>query len=255
MVYGLFPDDCQGRENGFILTLTDLDAGQVSAGRSIRNISAKKHTYNPNTKKPMNRKLLRLIVLLLAAFTLGPSHAFSMDEPKALSTLRQKAEAGDAWGQDLLGTIYYYGALGVRQDYAKAAKWFRLSAQQGDAEAQYYLGREYYGGQTGEQNFNEAARWFQLAAQQGHAEAQFNLGVMYSNGQGVKQDSFEAVKWYRLAAEKGNAEAQFNMGVAYNNGNGVEKSYRIAKEWFQKSCNSGLERGCTQYQALDRKGY
>jgi TPR repeat protein len=214
-----------------------------------------KRPHNPNTEKPMNRKLFRLIVLLLAAFTFTPSHAFSMDETKALSTLRQKAEQGDAWGQDLLVTLYYFGGAGVKQDYAEAAKWFRLAAMQGFAEAQYFLGREYYGGQAVEQNHAEAAKWFQLAAQQGHADAQFNIGVMYSSGQGVKQDYFEAVKWYRQAAAQGHADAQFNLGIACTNGNGVEKSYALAKDWFRAACNNGNQRGCSQVRILEQKGY
>ena len=40
-------------------------------------------------------------------------------------------------------------------------------------------------------------------AQDGDAEAQFYLGVAYSNGEGVEQDYAVAVKWLRLAAEQG----------------------------------------------------
>ena len=167
----------------------------------------------------MNRKLFRSLMLLLAAFTLSPSRAFCLDETRAMSTLRQKAEQGDAWGQDLLGIFYYYGSQGVKPDYAEAAKWFHL------------------------------------AAQQGHADAQFNIGVMYSNGQGVKQDYFEAVKWYRKAAAQGHADAQFNLGVAYTNGNGVEKSYALAKDWFRTACNNGNQRGCSQARILEQKGH
>jgi uncharacterized protein len=55
------------------------------------------------------------------------------------------------------------------------------------------------------QDYAEAVKWYRLAAEQGNANAQYNLGVMYDNGDGVVQDYAEAVKWYRLAAEQGNA--------------------------------------------------
>ena len=46
----------------------------------------------------------------------------------------------------------------------------------------------------------EAVKWYRLSAEQGNAYAQYNLGVMYSNGKGVLQDYAEAVKWYRLVS-------------------------------------------------------
>ena len=53
----------------------------------------------------------------------------------------------------------------------------------------------------------EAVRWFRLAAEQGDAYAQYNLGRMYANGEGVPEDFVEAVAWYRKAAEQGHVEA------------------------------------------------
>ena len=48
-------------------------------------------------------------------------------------------------------------------------------------------------------------KWYRLAAEQGDAQAQNNLGLMYDAGQGVPQVNAEALKWYRLAAEQGDA--------------------------------------------------
>ena len=43
--------------------------------------------------------------------------------------------------------------------------------------------------------------WCLEAAEQGNAQAQFLLGRMYATGEGWPQDNQEAVKWWRLAAE------------------------------------------------------
>ena len=48
------------------------------------------------------------------------------------------AEAGDAVAQYNLGIMYYNGK-GVPQDYAEAVKWYRLTADQGDADAHTIL--------------------------------------------------------------------------------------------------------------------
>ena len=44
-------------------------------------------------------------------------------------------------------------------------------------------------------DYAEAAKWYRLAADQGDASAQLNLGVSYDNGQGVPQDYSEAINW------------------------------------------------------------
>ena len=52
-------------------------------------------------------------------------------------------------------------------------------------------------------DYASALRWYRLAADQGQAEAQFSLGRMYELGRGVPQEDAEAVQWYRLAADQG----------------------------------------------------
>src|SRR5262249_35051245 len=64
---------------------------------------------------------------------------------------------------------------GVPQDYAEAAHWFSLAAAQGNAEAEYELGRFYYIGQGVAQDFDEAHRLYQAAADQGHADGLYEV--------------------------------------------------------------------------------
>ncbi len=89
------------------------------------------------------------------------------------------------------------------------------AAEQGNAEAQFSLGKMYYEGQGVRQDYAEAARWYLKAAEQGDPVAQNNLGVAYTKGQGVRQDPVQAEQWYRKAAEQGYAQAQYNLGNMY----------------------------------------
>ncbi len=91
-------------------------------------------------------------------------------------------------------------AAAKRGDYATALREFRPLAEQGNAQAQYYIGFMYRKGRGVPQDDAEAAKWYRKAAAQGNAEAQNNLGGMYRKGRGVPQDYAEAVKWYRKAA-------------------------------------------------------
>ena len=47
-------------------------------------------------------------------------------------------------------------------------------------------------------------KWYRLAAEQGDADAQYNLGVMYGKGQGVIRDYVYAHMWGNIAASNGN---------------------------------------------------
>ena len=101
------------------------------------------------------------------------------------------------------------------KEVANIIQSFIKHAEQGNAEVQNLLGEMYFLGKGVKQDYQKAAEWYRKAAEQGRANSQYNLGFMYENGQGVKQDFQEAAKWYRLAAkwyrkaaEQGRANSQ-----------------------------------------------
>ena len=124
-------------------------------------------------------------------------------------------------------------------DYATALREFRSLADQGNAVAQYNLGRMYYDGQGVPQNFAETLRWFRLAAGQGHAGAENSLGALYLAGQGVEQSTAEALRWYRLAAEQGYAIAQHNLGSIYITGRYMPPNFAEGANWFRRAADQG----------------
>ena len=95
-------------------------------------------------------------------------------------------------------------------------EWFRLAAEQGDADAQYNLGWMYSEGEGVAQDYKEAVKWYRLAAEQGFGLAQFNLGLLYYEGKGVPQDNKEAVKWWRLSAGQRVEQAQYNLALMHD---------------------------------------
>ena len=76
-------------------------------------------------------------------------------------------------------------------------------------------------------DYGTASTYFRKAAEQGDADAQYFLGWMYDNGEGVTQNDKEAVKWYLKAAEQGDAKAQNSLGMMYRNGTGVTQFWRV----------------------------
>ncbi len=117
--------------------------------------------------------------------------------------LEQMSSSGRAEVQLLVGLCFHYGLV-----YEQAVKWYRLSANQNHAHAQFSLGICYSFGQGVEKSYEEALKWFRLSAQQGNTNAQYHLGVFYYYGKGIERSDEEAVRWFRLSSEQGNAEAQ-----------------------------------------------
>lgn len=102
----------------------------------------------------------------------------------------------------------------------------KKAAEQGDATAQFSIGRAYYSGRGVPQNYKEAMKWYQKAAEQGNTNAQSSIGLAYCKGNGVPQDYEEAVRWFRKAAEQGNTIAQRGLGVSYYYGKGGSSELR-----------------------------
>ena len=118
-----------------------------------------------------------------------------------------------------------------RGDYTTALRILRPLADQGNAEAQFWLGAMYEHGQGVAHDYREARHWVRLAAEQGNALAQTFLGIAYGEGRGVIQDFQEALKWTRLAAEQGQAAAQLYLGFMYEEGIGVAQNNQRAYMW------------------------
>ena len=99
-------------------------------------------------------------------------------------------------------------------DYVMAHLGFLSFAEQGDARAQFYLGRMFMDGEGVPQDYAEAAKWYWRAANQEDAAAQNNLGVMYENGEGVSRDLEQAYMWFNLSASRLPASDK-KMGKTY----------------------------------------
>jgi TPR repeat protein len=146
---------------------------------------------------------------------------------KALPALRRCAEHGDEDAMGLLGMYY------LDRDDVEAMKWFRRSADGGNASALCTLAISGYGkGKGVPKNSKEEMRLTAEAAVRGDSRCQYNVGMAYMLGEGLREDHPEAVKWWRKAAEQGLPIAQKNLGLAYEKGDGIAKDWNEARRWY-----------------------
>jgi TPR repeat protein len=230
----------------------------------------------------------RVVALATTALLLGGPLVHADDAlPTGTNELRSVAEKGDPVAQLCLGIRYYAGWHKDPTRIAEAEKWFRLSAAQGNAQAEERLGQLYYLGRDQSPDYPEAVAWFRKAAEHGNREAQLRLAQMYREGKGVAVDRDEAKKWSDLAAqsppstpcyprtemvespagaataaslpdfpdlrreaEKGNADAQFRLGERYYDERVRDAAKDAeAQKWLRMAAAQG------NGQAEDRLGW
>ena len=120
--------------------------------------------------------------------------------------------------------------------YAQARRDLRELARQGDAEAQYQLGRYYLKDEGAAAGF-----WLCQAAHRGHPLAQSTLGYLHREDRshdldaklGFQRDNVTAFLWYSLASENGFGPAagyREEVAEAMPPG-GVDRAEDLAASW------------------------
>lgn len=127
-----------------------------------------------------------------------------------------------------------------RADYRSALKVWLPQAEQGDAEAQNYVGEIFEKGLGQEPDYLSAVSWYTKAADQGYSRAQINLGYMYEKGLGVDKNVTTALNWYRKASGIGDDElmlssdAQKELAATREKLNAQLASAKVQTDFLQK---------------------
>jgi TPR repeat protein len=172
--------------------------------------------------------------LSAAADLTSAKHAYEQKNfATAFKELTPLAEQGNADAQFLLGKMYWMGQ-GVLKDDAQAMKWLKASATQGNADAQFFVGSYYL---LPHRDIAEGLRWLRLSAEQGNQDAQLLLGKTYMGGaRELPRDPVQGEMWLRLAA-KGNLpfyEAQLATAESEMSPDQIAKGKALADAWKPK---------------------
>jgi TPR repeat protein len=172
---------------------------------------------------------MKLLLFLLSLFLVSPVMA---KDPQCsmIDECMDRAQQGDSDAQYYLGSEFFKS-----ENYKEALVWFLRAADQGHMRAQYNVGSMYSKGQGTVQNFNEAVSWYSLAADQGEPLSMYNLALHFLHGEGTERDTNAAYHWFFKAAEKRFPSAYYNLAVMYYNGIGTEKSHEKAYAWYDLS--------------------
>lgn len=125
------------------------------------------------------------------------------DHKLAVDWLIKSSNKGFEDAQYLLGTCYASGT-GVEQNERIALGFYLKAAQAANKYAQFAVGEHYHDAE----DHDQAAEWFKKSARQGYAPAQFELGKSYYYGLGSIRAEEMAIEWLEKSASKGHKPAK-----------------------------------------------
>ncbi len=159
--------------------------------------------------------------------------AFDIGEyDRALALAKLSAAQGDADAQYLAGHILMRGLTGL-VDLPEAAKWFRQSADQRHSDAMMALGEMAIRSQAG-LTPSDALHWFSMASQANRPDAMRAIGEMYLKGQGLTPDQEKGLEWLRRAVDFGDGLAARKIADSY-----FETDAPEALRWYEKAAKAG----------------
>lgn len=131
---------------------------------------------------------------------------------------------------------------------------FRLLAERGVKEANYFLGCIFEDGSNG------AARDLQKAIEHyeesvngfGYVEGYLAVARLLYHGLGVRQDLSKAFEYYhRVATRHKHPVACFMLGRMYQRGEGTSPDAAVARSWYSKAVASGSIYGMLNLAMLE----
>jgi TPR repeat protein len=141
-------------------------------------------------------------------------------EREVFRRFKAVAMRGHAETQCYVGFMYEKGIhrLGKKTDMNKALRWYRISAKNGNAYAQYLLGRCYFEGKGVTKSDEIAIRHIQQSADNAHPLAQWTLAQAFHLGKCVQKSLVKAFCWAVRAASHDVPPAIYYVALRSING-------------------------------------
>ena len=158
----------------------------------------------------------------------------------AVDDLKSWAEDGDATAQYFLGKLYRDGGLLIPNSEL-TRDWFYKAARQDVVVAQYALGKLFLSDDLLVRDPKLGIDWLEYAASNGSHYAAYRVGKEYLRGKIVKKDVARALRYLTAAANAENQYAQYLLGKMYLMGHEVKYDKKLALYWLTRAADQGNE--------------
>ena len=138
---------------------------------------------------------------------------------------------------------------GFERDFNESLKYFKLAAENGDAEGMaFYSYFLRYGFGVVDFNYEESAKYAKLSCDLGNMTGTAFYSELLSNGYGVKKDVESAVYYAKLSCDNENSFGMNTYGCMLLDGFGnLKRNKNLAFEYLKKSAYEGNFEGLCNY--------
>ena len=184
----------------------------------------------------MTQSIYRFFVLMLTSLIL--LLPLAVQAGNLFDSQMKLAKLGDAEAQFNVGEMFEIG-FSVKQDKKEARYWISRSANQKHETAGFkllYWDLE----RDGLKGKNKTkVKELNKLAKQGNAQAQYYLGKMYAHGVGINKNSDVAIDWLNKAALVGVLEAELELASVREEKEREEQKKALLKNRFESDPCSG----------------
>jgi TPR repeat protein len=164
-----------------------------------------------------------------------------------IATQRIERDSKDAAAMTLLGELYRQG-LGVKQDLVRAADWYRIAAERGDANAAFAFAMMLLRGEGVPRDVPRGRQLLEKAAGN-QPVAAYNLAVaLLSSDQPAERSRAIALLERAAAAEI--PDAQHALAVLKREGRETQQDIDAAADLMRRAAQNGLEAGEIEYAIM-----
>ena len=168
------------------------------------------------------------------------------DPGHALDLYKKAAQQGDPLAGWLAGRLCFLGTAGLA-DREAAFKFLKISASQNNAYGAYYLGRVMV-----DKDYTKAPALYKIAADQGLPQAQYFYAKTLKDGRGIPQDRLSAYVWFTIAADAGYPAAGADLneldGGGYFTTDQISQAKAKARDMEQVVIRAVTARGCSGWE-------
>lgn len=117
----------------------------------------------------------------------------------------------------------------------QAINLYKLSAREGEDEANFQLGKIYYLKKYQKRDIDKAFEYFKKAADYEHLKAKYNIAMIYSQKKFKLHNYKKAYNIFFTLAQEDEPKSQYMVGIYRIYGFGIEKDYSLAKKWVERA--------------------
>lgn len=177
------------------------------------------------------------------------------DLKSALPLCLEAVGMGSPEAQRILGNLFLWGTVNKKQDSTNAFKWWKIAADNGDAEACLLVGGIYYTGELGEKNYNLAYKYISESVKKyyttldedesskkdyvNYGKALGYLSMFLYNGFGCQRNYDLAYYYAELGAKEDDSTSLLILGYCFLEGDGVKEDDEKAYACFSKGAALG----------------